>query len=203
MGSPLGATGSGEVEDHSITISDTTLVDLLAYEADFVGAGRVRLHWQTGSEISSAGFNVYRADSRATAQESYVPDLLNAQLIPSIGNSVEGATYSFEDSPGFGSFLYLLEEVEIDGSASRHPALLLELRPRLSIKPMPNDRLLLSCAPVSRWKQTIQTGEIDSRGLVSWSPLNRTLGVDGSLLVDRFHGEGQRLFRLIATKQHE
>lgn len=87
----------------------------LAAFAATAEAGSVTLTWETGTEIDNAGFNLYRATS---------PDgpwtKINAALIAAEGDAVAGASYSYADAPGAGTFYYQLEDVDYNGVSSRH-----------------------------------------------------------------------------------
>lgn len=78
---------------------------------------RVVIQWQTASEVNTAGFNVYRSESPAGPYAK-----LNERLIPPSANPLSGGTYRYEDvtaTPGQ-TFYYQLEDVELNGVATRH-----------------------------------------------------------------------------------
>jgi hypothetical protein len=77
--------------------------------------GQVTLAWRTGSEISNAGFNVYRATSASGARVK-----VNDLLIAAQGSEASGSSYSLVDRPGYGSFYYWLEGVDYTGQSSLH-----------------------------------------------------------------------------------
>jgi len=79
--------------------------------------GMVIVEWTTGSEVNLAGFNIYRSES---------PDgpyaKLNDTLIPASPDPLAGGSYSYTDAtaePGV-TYYYQLEDVELDGKATRH-----------------------------------------------------------------------------------
>jgi hypothetical protein len=81
----------------------------------------VVVSWETGSEVGTAGFNVYRSP----AWESQEAKRVNPVLIPAAGDETVGAAYRFEDrnsalTPGR-RYRYQIEEVEWDGSATLYP----------------------------------------------------------------------------------
>ena len=82
----------------------------------------IRIDWETETEIDTAGFNVYRSECRSANCEFI---LLNETLIPSTGDSVTGASYSFTDrSVAAGAtYYYQLEDVELDNSREQHEAI--------------------------------------------------------------------------------
>jgi hypothetical protein len=78
----------------------------------------VLVEWQTEAEISTAGFNVFRAGSPEGPWAK-----LNEHLIPSTGTSWEGSSYAFEDGqrvPGTPVW-YCVEEVSVDGGTTSYP----------------------------------------------------------------------------------
>ena len=72
------------------------------------------IHWQTASELDSAGFYLYRQENEAVS-----PIQLTQQLIPSQGSSTAGAAYSWVDArpPKGQTVHYWLQEIELDGTA--------------------------------------------------------------------------------------
>jgi len=91
-----------------------TAIELISFVA-FAGDGNVGLGWETGTEVDNAGFNLYRASS---ADGPWTK--LNSALIAAQGDAVSGASYSFVDSPGTGTFYYLLEDVDYNGETTLH-----------------------------------------------------------------------------------
>jgi hypothetical protein len=73
----------------------------------------IRIDWETETEINTAGFNIYRSEA---IDGEYV--LLNDVLIPSNGNAVSGAQYSFTDENVVAgrTYFYRLEDVELDNT---------------------------------------------------------------------------------------
>ena len=81
----------------------------------------IRIEWKTETEIDTAGFNVYRKECpRRSANCEFI--LLNDTLIPSAGDSVTGASYSFTDRnvAAGATYTYQLEDVELDNSREQH-----------------------------------------------------------------------------------
>ena len=89
-------------------------IDLASFTAQ-AGAGGVTLAWETGTELDNAGFNLYRATS---ADGPYTQ--INDALIAAEGDPVSGASYSFVDAPGYGTFYYQLEDVDYNGVSTMH-----------------------------------------------------------------------------------
>lgn len=77
----------------------------------------ITVEWRTETEVSAAGFNVYRALSVDGPYSK-----VNGELIPSEGDPMSGASYTFLDNsvqPGV-TYYYRLEDVELDNSAMQH-----------------------------------------------------------------------------------
>ena len=79
---------------------------------------QVTIQWETASEVEAAGFRLYRATS---AEGPFT--LLSETLIPAQGDPLTGASYAYEDrETSWGrEYFYQLEEVDLNGAASRHP----------------------------------------------------------------------------------
>lgn len=78
----------------------------------------LKVHWETATEIQTAGFNIYRG----TSSED-ISTLVNQDgLIPSYGEDVSGASYTYvDDTIEVGqTFYYMIEEIEYDGQANRY-----------------------------------------------------------------------------------
>lgn len=78
----------------------------------------IEINWSTESEIDTAGFNIYRS-----LQTDQGFRQLNDTLIGSSSDAVSGAEYSYMDENVIKgkTYYYQLEDVEFDGSTSRHP----------------------------------------------------------------------------------
>lgn len=79
---------------------------------------RVIVTWETASEVDTAGFYLYRADSPSGP---FI--LLNATPIPARGDPLAGASYQFEDhTVKWGqTYFYRLEELERNGGRNQYP----------------------------------------------------------------------------------
>lgn len=77
----------------------------------------VTVQWNTETELDTAGFNLYRSE---LGEDNYT--LVNDTLINSEGGATSGASYTFVDSSveAGKTFIYLLEEIQIDGTANRY-----------------------------------------------------------------------------------
>lgn len=85
-----------------------------SFTAD-AGAGGVSLAWETGTEVENAGFNLYRALLKDGPYSK-----INDALITAQGDPVSGASYSFLDTPGYGTFYYKLEDMDLYGMSTLH-----------------------------------------------------------------------------------
>ncbi len=83
----------------------------------WAASSQVVVEWTTASEINTAGFNLYRSDSKAGPF-----DKVNDQLIPASSDPVAGASYRYEDGnvAAGQTYYYELEDVEFNGAAARH-----------------------------------------------------------------------------------
>ena len=102
------------LSDITIQGGDPTAITLASFTAE-VDAGGVALAWETGTEIDNAGFNLYRAPSANGPWNK-----INGVLIAAQGDAVAGASYSFVDAPGYGTFFYKLEDVDFNGVSELH-----------------------------------------------------------------------------------
>ncbi|MEI6125489.1 MAG: VCBS repeat-containing protein [Pseudomonadota bacterium] len=93
-----------------------TLITLNSFEA-VPSSNKVTLKWTTASEISNAGFNIYRAVSADGPYEK-----VNAELIPAQGSSTQGASYAFidKDAKNRTAYFYKLEDIDLSGASTLH-----------------------------------------------------------------------------------
>ena len=90
---------------------------LTACRGGIADSSVVLVEWTTESEVNTAGFNVYRSES---AEGPYVK--INRELIPSSPDPILGGHYAYTDTdvmPGR-VYFYQLEDVELDGTSTRH-----------------------------------------------------------------------------------
>jgi hypothetical protein len=93
---------------------EPTAITLVSFSAE-AGAEGVALAWETGTELDNAGFNLYRA----TAEDGPYTKI-NEALFAAEGDAVAGASYSFLDTPGYGTFYYKLGDVDYYGMSTLH-----------------------------------------------------------------------------------
>ena len=74
------------------------------------------IRWSTESEVNTAGFNIYRAESEAGPWIQ-----INDRLIPGSPDPLRGSTYVFTDTEVLAgkTYWYELEEVELGGKTTR------------------------------------------------------------------------------------
>lgn len=93
-----------------------TMVKLTSFNA--LGyKDRVEVSWQTGCEIDNVGFNLYRSFGTNDQYQK-----LNSKIIPGLGDTTLGNTYSFIDTDiNFGgSYFYKLEDIDRFGIKTEH-----------------------------------------------------------------------------------
>jgi len=77
----------------------------------------VIVEWTTASEVDTAGFNLYRSESPEGPFAR-----INNHLIPASPDPLRGGSYAFTDTDVVAgrTYYYQLEDVEIDGTTTRH-----------------------------------------------------------------------------------
>jgi hypothetical protein len=92
-----------------------TVINLVSFTAEQAGDS-VRLDWETGSEIDTAGFHLWRAK----ADEPYAR--ITSSLIPSEGGPFQGAQYTYLDkNVVWGeTYFYGLEDIDLSGASAFH-----------------------------------------------------------------------------------
>ncbi len=104
-GSDSAGANQGDATFSEVT---PTAVTLQAFEA--VGRDRaVELVWRTGSELDNLGFHLHRSLAEAGPWTRITP-----ALIPGLGSSPEGASYSFRDTGLTNGVLYFYRLEDID-----------------------------------------------------------------------------------------
>ena len=114
--SPTGFIAGGEVEDYVFQTAPLA-VNLAGFSVEATGSG-VTLAWETVSETNNLGFNVYRGESVDGPWTQ-----LNAEMIPAAApGSSQGSAYTWTDATATAgaTYFYVLEDVALDGSLTRH-----------------------------------------------------------------------------------
>ncbi|MGD8896452.1 MAG: hypothetical protein PVJ73_10480, partial [Acidobacteriota bacterium] len=94
----------------------TTEVELLSFGALPVDSA-VDLSWRTGSELRNLGFHLHRSLSESGPWTRITPS-----LIPGLGSSPEGASYSFRDTGLTNGvrYFYRLEDIDSESGSTFH-----------------------------------------------------------------------------------
>ena len=95
-------------------------VELTDFDSDIDG-NKVKLYWETATEVNNYGFEVERAQYKSYTSTLSIPDLpKNWEKIGFVeghGNSNSTKSYSFTDQPTGGKdFLYRLKQIDFDGA---------------------------------------------------------------------------------------
>lgn len=98
---------------------------------------KIIVEWHTETELNTVGFNIWR---RAESSEDF--QRINESTIPSSSDPISGNSYYYTDDGVEAGLIYYyqLEDIEFDGSSTRHEEITIEV-PR-------NDILLLVLAVV-------------------------------------------------------
>jgi uncharacterized repeat protein (TIGR01451 family) len=114
---PNNGIGRGEDDEDSTTVTVPTAVTLSRFSAVRQG-GEVVVSWETGTELESAGFHLYRsADGQRSSAERVTERLIAAQ-----GQGGAGASYSWRDSNVVAgvTYSYWLVEVTLEGTNNEY-----------------------------------------------------------------------------------
>ncbi|RQW04926.1 T9SS C-terminal target domain-containing protein, partial [candidate division KSB1 bacterium] len=105
--------GTGGAYSYTIAPNAPIAVQLSSCSARRAEDGVVAVHWQTASEVNTAGFYVQRSE---TQEHGFAR--IHDRMIAAKGNSSDGAVYQFIDSnsPKQDCY-YRLEEVNLDGAS--------------------------------------------------------------------------------------
>ncbi|NJM08301.1 DUF11 domain-containing protein [Candidatus Gracilibacteria bacterium] len=92
-----------------------TAITLLRFDATKVGDA-VQLDWATGSELTTAGFRIYRGSNESFKAADDISGLIAAQ-----GNPLNGVSYRWVDEGAArGTYRYWLVEVALDGTRTTY-----------------------------------------------------------------------------------
>ena len=101
--------------DWSVGNDATTAADLLGFNARVTPTQYVRLKWETGTELNTLGFNLYR---QTVGVEKWV--MLNTDMIPARDmGGITGSTYIFTDKRVHSgkTYRYKVEVIKTESSA--------------------------------------------------------------------------------------
>ncbi len=89
----------------------------LGYQALTTLRATVTVEWTTASELDTAGFNLYRSESRAGPFTR-----INSDIIPHAPDLLVGGSYTFTDTTvqAGRTYYYQLEDIEMGGTSMRH-----------------------------------------------------------------------------------
>ncbi len=127
---PTGLVVNGEVEDYWFDLKPLA-VTLESFTAQATSTG-VSLAWVTVSDISTRGFNLYRAESEAGPRTQ-----LNAALIPVAAlGSAEGHDYAWTDTTAASghTYWYQLDDVSLSGAVTSHPPVMVVVSAPTSVR---------------------------------------------------------------------
>jgi hypothetical protein len=114
FGCSQGCDVGGKVNyDDAVMDSSPLAVTLYGFRAAR-SHGAVVLHWRTGTEVDTLGFNVYRQQGTRRVR-------LNRRLLPALGG-LAGSSYSFRDrrAPRHRAVRYWLQDVSTSGVRTWH-----------------------------------------------------------------------------------
>jgi len=85
-------------------------------------AAPIVVNWTTKSEVNTAGFNLYRAESAGGPFAQ-----INQALIPAANDPITGGSYVFTDTNVVAgvSYYYQLEDVDLNGTRTRYEKLIM------------------------------------------------------------------------------
>jgi hypothetical protein len=160
--------------------SHRSAVELAAFDA-VVDNKAITLNWKTGSELTNAGFNLYRSTS---LDGEYAK--LNSELIPTTANAFEGASYSYTDKEvqtGL-TYYYKLEDLSIDGLSTFHGP----VSAKVSVS-VPSNFALAQNYPNPFNASTMISYDLKTDSKVSLKIYN-ILGQEVTTLVDKYQSAG-------------
>jgi hypothetical protein len=106
-----------------ITPSGELPIQMSYFKGALTTEGKVRLDWQTVSEVNNYGFEVQKLNDRTAAFQT-VP----GGFVPGAGTSVQPQTYSFVDeSTTPGLWWYRLRQIDLDGSVHLYDPIRLDV----------------------------------------------------------------------------
>ncbi len=190
---------SGEVEDYAVTVTQSTVVDLVAFTAETERDGRVAISWRTGSEIDTAGFFVTRR--RLSTEQPSQAMAVGSQPVSASGTPLLGATYALFDDPGYGHYVYVLEEQRTDGQRVTLGSRRVDHVPVLQVRPLSQRQIEISFLPLEGSVYGIESSRLGVGSFPSWVPIGNESVTSGVFRIDVEDTAG-RLFRVISMPTH-
>ena len=196
IGALLGdAIGEATVQDCD---DDPTAVELVSFEVEDQDNGSLVFKWETASEFESAGFHLLRSANES--DQAYAFDKITDRMILAKGSTGEGATYEHIDKPGYGRYLYELEETELDGNKVRLATLLVELMPTIAGVKVTEEGIVLTYPTVPGWEYTVEyVDSLDNERV--WAPLEAEGQGEGRVVDREGLGMTSRMYRLTAVRE--
>jgi hypothetical protein len=110
----VGKMGAGRVNAFTAVNDNPIAVKLTSFQAFPVSENKVKIMWETASEMNTAGFYVQR---KLNMHSSY--ERIHSTMISATGSASTGAMYGFiDDVKVSGSLSYRLEEVSLNGQST-------------------------------------------------------------------------------------
>ena len=188
-------TGVATIQDCG---DDPTAIELLSFEVQQDGVGGVVLTWTTGSELDTAGFELHRTATEGS--EAFRFQKVTSKMVLSRGSVGDGASYSYQDRPGFGKFMYQLEEVELDGHRARRGTVSIEVCPLFDRIEMSPTGLVLGYPVTDGWDYVVEfTESVDGERV--WSALEGAPHNSGEIIDSGASADSARFYRVTATKK--
>jgi hypothetical protein len=127
--------GDGNIDSTEfLVLTEAPLpIQLASFTVRAVAGGHVQVEWMTLSEINNYGFEVQRK-RMGEAQFIAIPN----SFTPGHGTTNEPHHYSFVDSTvTLGNWKYRLKQIDLDGTVSYGPEVVVELLTGMDEKPIP------------------------------------------------------------------
>jgi hypothetical protein len=109
---------AGDSDSATVTLTESLTAIMLARFTAQPGTGGVHLVWETGMELDTWGFHLWRSSDGTRANAIRLTD----RLILAEGHRTGGATYRWTDTSAVAAtgYSYWLEEVELSGISSSY-----------------------------------------------------------------------------------
>ncbi|MBI2416750.1 MAG: DUF3494 domain-containing protein [Ignavibacteriales bacterium] len=104
----------------TVTLSSNTVVpvELTSFTA-VISNSKVRLNWNTATEVNNSGFEIQRSPLSSRGSDSQNYKWMAISFIAGAGNSNSSKDYSYiDDNARYGKFAYRLKQIDNDGNFS-------------------------------------------------------------------------------------